>query len=76
MKILIVICLFILVRCSTGRYIKSDIPGGQKMFVTGEGLTLEHAIDRGLIKAVDMLGGNVTGETFVTDRSLKKERIV
>lgn len=74
-----IILMFILISvigCSTGRYIKSDIPGGQKIVVTGEGNTLEHAIDRGLIKAVDSLGGEVKGETFVVDKSLKREKVI
>lgn len=75
--ILIILSIVIIsMGCSTGRYLKSDVPGGQKIIVTGEGYTLEHAIDRGLIKAVDLLGGEVSGETFVVDRSLKREKVV
>lgn len=73
---MIALSIVIISGCSTGRYLKSDIPGGQKIIVTGEGTTLEHAIDRGLIKAVDSLGGEVSGETFVTDKHLKREKVV
>lgn len=76
MRILTIICVLFLVGCSTGRYVKSDVPGGQKILVTSAGNTLEHAVDRGLIKAVDSLGGDVRGETFVEDRRLKREKVV